>query len=78
MDRSNVGAVGGAAAVLDAVIQRQPRGFQCAVAGSVALQYEDGTSVIWPSCAAGVIHAHFGFVKVLTAGTTATGIIVAY
>lgn len=77
-DRSTIGALGGAAAVLDARIARPTRGFQVAVAGDVALEYEDGTSVVWPACAAGMTHAHFGFVKVLTTGTTATGIIVAF
>lgn len=59
-------------------IGRPTRGFQVGVAGDVALQYEDGTSVTWPACVAGVLHAHSGFVKVLATGTTATGIVVAY
>jgi hypothetical protein len=77
-DRSTVGAIGGAVAVLDQTITRQTRGFQVAVAGDVALEYADGSTVVWPACAEGFVHAHFGFVKVLTTGTTATGIVVAY
>lgn len=59
-------------------IERPTRGFQVAVAGDVAIEYPDGSTVTWPACAAGVIHPHNGFVRVLATGTTATGIVVAY
>lgn len=77
-DRSTIGALGGAAVTLDAIIKRQTRGFQVGVAGDVSLTYEDGTTCIWPACTAGTLHPHFGFVRVNTTGTTATGIVVAY
>jgi len=60
------------------IIAGQPRGFYVAVAGDVALEYPDGTQVTWPACVAGVPHPHFGFSKVLSTGTTATGIVVGY
>jgi len=75
-----VGAKGGAAYTPSdsAVIARQTRGFQVAVAGNVALGYADGSTAVWPGCAAGVIHPHFGFTRILATGTTATGIVVAF
>ena len=78
--KETVGAMGGASWTPSdsAIIGRPTRGFQVAVAGDVALAYADGTSVVWPNCAAGMLHAHYHFVKVLSTGTTATGIVVAY
>ena len=61
-----------------AVISRQTRGFQLAVAGDVALEYPDGSIVVWPACVAGVVHAHFGFVRVRATGTTATGVVLVF
>ena len=78
--KETVGAIGGESWTPSDTtqIRRHARGFQVGVAGDVALEYEDGSAVTWPACAAGVIHAHYGFVKVLSTGTTATGIVVAY
>lgn len=80
MPNDNVGAIGGAAYTPSdtAKISRLTRGFQVAVAGDVALGYPDGNSTVWPACTAGVLHPHYGFVRVLATGTTATGIVVAY
>lgn len=79
-DRSSIGAIGGETHTPSdtAIIARQTRGFQVAVAGDVALGYADGTTCVWPACAAGMTHAHFGFIRILATGTTATGIVVAY
>lgn len=79
-DKEMIGAVFGEAWTPSDTdgIRRKTRGFQVAVAGDVALEYADGASCVWPACAAGVIHAHNGFVKVLATGTTATGVVVAY
>ena len=78
--KETVGALGGEAWTPSdsAKIERHTRGFQVGAAGDVALEYEDGSSVVWPACAEGIIHPHHGFVKVLSTGTTATGIVVAY
>jgi len=80
MSKENIGALGGASFTpSDTVyIDRPTRGFQVGVAGDVALGYADGTTVVWPSCVAGVIHAHDGFTRILATGTTATSIVVAY
>ncbi len=59
-------------------LPRLPRGFQVASEGDVALEYADGSSVVWPGCATGFVHAHFHFTKILETGTTATGIVVAF
>lgn len=79
-DRSTIGAIGGEAYTPSdtAIIARQTRGFQVAVAGDVALGYADGTTCVWPACAEGALHPHFGFIRILATGTTATGIVVAY
>lgn len=79
-DKETIGAVFGEAWTPSdtEVIQRHARGFQVAVAGNVALEYADGTSCVWPACAAGIMHAHNGFVKVLATDTTASGVVVAY
>lgn len=73
-----IGAVGGETWTPSnsAKISFAARGFQVGVAGDVALEYPDGSTQVWPACAAGVIHAHNGFVKVLATGTTATTIVV--
>lgn len=60
------------------LIKGEPRGFQVGVSGDVALEYDDGTSCVWPACAAGMIHPHVGFRRVLATGTTATSIVVAF
>jgi hypothetical protein len=80
MPDDNSGAVGGVAYTPSdtALVSRLARGFQVAVAGDVALGYGNGTTVVWPACIAGVVHAHYGFVRILATGTTATGIVVAY
>jgi len=80
MTKQTQGAVGGETWTPSdtARISRPTRGFQCGGAGDVALEYEDGSTVTWPACAAGVLHPHVGFVRVLAAGTTATDIVVAY
>ena len=80
MSKENIGAVGGDDWTPSdtAVIGRDARGFQVAVAGDVALGYADGSTQVWPACIAGYIHAHSGFNRVLSTGTTATGIVVAY
>ena len=80
MLNDTIGAIAGAAHTPSdtAIISRNTRGFQVAVAGDVALGYKDGTSVVWPACAVGFVHAHFGFVRVLATGTTATGIVIAF
>jgi hypothetical protein len=78
--RDTVGFQGGVAWTPSdtAVIPRQTRGFYVAEPGNVALGYPDGSSVVWPACVAGLPHAHFGFDKVLSTGTTATGIVIGY
>ena len=78
--KETVGAIGGESWTPSdtATIARHARGFQVSGAGDVALEYADGSTVTWPDCVAGVVHAHYGFVKVLATGTTATGIVVAY
>lgn len=78
--RNLVGAVAGQAWTPSdtARIERDTRGFQVGVSGDVALEYENGAIVVWPACAAGVVHPHWGFVKIRATGTTATGIVVAY
>ncbi|NBW14211.1 MAG: hypothetical protein EBR82_40050 [Caulobacteraceae bacterium] len=79
MTHQIVGARAGQTATLDATITKQPtRSFQCAVGGDVALQYPDGSTQVWPACVAGVQHPHFGFVKILSTGTTATGIVIGF
>jgi hypothetical protein len=80
MSKSTIGATGGMAwTPSDTVkIGRPVRGFQVGVAGDVALEYADGSTAVWPACAAGIIHPHVDFVRVLSTGTTATGIVVAY
>ena len=80
MSKETIGAIGGSVwSPSDTeYINRHTRGIQVAVAGDVALGYEDGTSVVWPACVAGILHPHSGFVRVLSTGTTATGIVVAY
>tara|TARA_R110000744_G_scaffold151628_4_gene265188 strand:+ start:508 stop:750 length:243 start_codon:yes stop_codon:yes gene_type:complete len=80
MTKENIGAVGGSSwtASDTALIGRAARGFQVGVAGDVALGYPDGTTQVWPACAAGVLHPHNGFIRVLSTGTTATSIVVAY
>jgi hypothetical protein len=78
--KETIGAIGGESWTPSdsALITRPTRGFQVAVAGAVALEYEDGSTCVWPACAAGVLHPHYGFVRVLDTGTDATGIVVAY
>lgn len=78
--KETVGTMGGEAWTPSdtAIIDRPTRGFQVAVAGDVAIEWPDGTSCVWPACIAGITHAHYGFIKVLDTGTTATGIVVAY
>jgi len=61
-----------------AKIEGEARGFQVGTAGAVALEYDDGTSCVWPACVAGVLHPHVGFRRVLSTGTDATGIVVAF
>jgi hypothetical protein len=80
MSKENIGALGGESWTPSdtAIIGRPTRGFQVAVAGAVALGYPDGTTQTWPACVAGVLHAHNGFNQVLSTGTTATGVVVAY
>lgn len=80
MDRSTIGAIGGEAWTPSntTLIPRPARGFQVGVAGDVALEYADGSIVVWPACVAGITHAHWGFVRIRATGTTATGIVVAY
>ena len=80
MSKEYIGAVAGESwTASDTVfIGRPTRGFQVAVAGAVVLGYPDGTTQSWPACVAGVIHAHNGFTRVLSTGTAATGIVVAY
>lgn len=80
MTKELVGAIGGASWTPSDTnkLPRQPRGFQVGVAGDVALEYADGTTVVWPACVAGIVHPHFGFTRILATGTTATGIVVAY
>lgn len=79
-DNDSIGAIGGVAWTPSdtAVIPGYPRGFQVGVGGDVALEYRNGTTVTWPACAEGMVHAHFGFVKLRATGTTATTIVVAY
>ena len=80
MSKQYIGAVGGEPWTPSDTVQvtRPPRGFQVGVAGNVALGYADGTTAVWPACVAGVIHAHDGFTRILSTGTTATSIVVAY
>ena len=80
MSKQYIGAVGGQAWTPSDTVQvtRPPRGFQVGVAGNVVLGYADGTTAVWPACVAGVIHAHDGFTRILSTGTTATSIVVAY
>lgn len=80
MSKENIGALGGDSwtASDTVLIGRPTRGFQVGVAGDVALGYSDGSTQVWPACVAGLLHAHDGFVRVLSTGTTATGIVVAY
>jgi len=80
MSKETIGALGGDSWTPSdtAYIGRATRGFQVAAAGDVALGYHDGTTQVWPACAAGVLHAHNGFNRVLATGTVATGIVVAY
>jgi hypothetical protein len=80
MSNENIGALGGSDFTPSdtAVIGRHTRGFQVAVAGNVAIGYPDGSTQVWPACVAGVLHAHNSFIRVLSTGTTATGIVVAY
>ena len=80
MSKENIGALGGETWTPSDtnLIDRPTRGFQVGVAGDVALGYKDGSSQVWPACGAGFIHPHSGFVRVLSTGTTATGIVVAY
>lgn len=80
MNKENIGAVGGQSWTPSDTtrLPRPPRGFQVGVAGDVAVEYKDGTTVVWPACIAGVIHPHNGFTRILATGTTATGVVVAY
>jgi hypothetical protein len=80
MSKENIGALGGTSwtASDTAIIGRPTRGLQVAVAGDVALGYPDGSTQTWPACVAGLLHAHDGFTRVLSTGTTASGIVVAY
>jgi hypothetical protein len=80
MSKENIGALGGDSWTPSdtAIIGRPTRGLQVAVAGDVALGYLDGSTQIWPACVAGLLHAHDGFNKVLSTGTTASGSVVAY
>lgn len=80
MPDDNSGAMGGRTVTPSdtAPIGRRTRGFQVAVAGDVALKYADGTTATWPACVAGMLHPHYGFTHVLSTGTTATGIVVAF
>ena len=80
MSKENIGALGGDDWTPSdtALIGRPTRGFQVAVDGDVELGYADGSTQVWPACAAGVLHAHTGFIRVLANGTTATGIVLAY
>lgn len=80
MTKENIGAVFGQAWTPSdtARIGRPARGFQVGVEGNVALEYANGDTCVWPACAAGMIHPHVDFVRVLATGTTATGIVVAY
>jgi hypothetical protein len=80
MPDDTIGALGGVVYTPSdtAVIDRPPRGFQVAVAGDVVLGYKDGTTCLWPACAAGMLHAHYGYIRIMATGTTATGITVAY
>lgn len=79
-ERELVGAIGGQAWTPSdtAIIGRPTRGFQVGVAGDVCLGYKDGTTVIWPACAEGMVHSHWDFTRILATGTTATTIVVAY
>ena len=80
MPDDTIGALGGVVYTPSdtAVISRLTRGFQVSVAGDVTLGYRDGTTVPWPACVAGVLHAHYGFTQIRATGTTATGITVAF
>jgi hypothetical protein len=80
MSKETIGALGGSDWTPSdtAIIGRPTRGLQVDVSGDVALGYADGTTQVWPACVAGVLHAHNGFIRVLSTGTTATGIVVAY
>lgn len=80
MDRSTIGATGGASWTPSNTedIPGTPRGFQVGTAGDVALEYDNGDIVVWPACVAGVMHAHFGFKRIRSTGTTATTVVVAY
>ena len=80
MSKETIGAVGGLAWTPSdtALIRRPTRGFQVSVSGDVALGYADGTTCVWPNCAAGVIHPHHDFTRLLATGTTATTIVLAF
>lgn len=79
-DRSTIGFTGGVAWTPSdtARIPGATRGFQVATAGNVALEYSNGDVTVWPACAAGIAHPHWGFVRIRATGTTATGIVVGY
>lgn len=76
-----VGFTGGVSidvSAADYTVTREPRGIQVGVSGDVELEYPDGSVVVWPACVAGMPLPYSGFVKVLSANTTATGIVVGY
>lgn len=80
MSKQTQGAIGGESWTPSDTekLKREPRGFQVGVAGDVALEYHDGSTVVWPACAAGLLHPHVGYVRILATGTDASGIVVAY
>ena len=69
--------VGAKAVTLDAEFGTPSRGIMVGVAGNVAFTMTDGSSVILPNLTAGVVH-RISATKVITTGTTATGIFALY
>jgi hypothetical protein len=58
---------------LDHAYEPPLRGFIAAEAGDVAVVMADGSTGVYPSCAAGAVYGGM-IVQILSEGTTATGI----
>jgi hypothetical protein len=61
----------------DTVVIRATRGIMATVTGDIAILFPDSTTIVLPAVVAGQIYP-ISAIKILSTGTTATGIIAFY
>lgn len=66
------GAAITASDTVDAIAGHVCKGLMVATAGNVRLKMADGTDVVWPNVAAGIVHP-FVFTRLMATNTTAVG-----